>query len=122
MQEIEIERTAENFAALGAGAFEMCRATIGNPPALGPNEPSFGDERELGAWNFGAVERGGEQSFVVVELAIVVRVTIGGIEEAHAGVERSGESMERAGFVAVGRGGEAHTAEAGDPRESHDLR
>ena len=97
-------------ARLAVGA-DGLGAAVRHPGPAVAGHAALGDDAG-GLLGAAAPQRVGQQSLVVAELVCVVAVGAGGVEHGDPGVHRRHDRGDRTLGVAVGVGGQAHTAQA----------
>jgi len=102
---------AERRQAASDHAPQMLRARIRHPATLGPRHAGLGHDAHFPARPVPAVHRGARQALAIVQVAVVQRVGIGGVEHPDAGVEGRVDHADRIRLRRPALGGQSQQAE-----------
>ena len=103
---------AEGLAAGVASGTQGFRTRLVHPFPARPSQPAFRRDFDRRPVARPGLEGLGDQPFVVTEIALVVAVRVGGIEQRRARVERRVDDGDAARVIAVQGGRQAHAPEA----------
>ena len=106
----EVERAQARLARRG----QVPGTAIRDPVALRPRQPTLGRDDDARPIAGPRPQRRGNEALVVTDIAVVVTVGIGGIDERDAGLECRVEDRRRGGGIPIGGGREPHAAETGE--------